>query len=74
MEATRLGYDVYTAKVDDKGIDFVMPVGSSQPDRQRARRHCDSRAGRHERDGLQRADPEQGAVVGPQVKSMNGGR
>ena len=40
MEATRLGYDVYTAKVDDKGIDFVMrkdAAGSSQPDRQCAR-------------------------------------
>jgi hypothetical protein len=60
MEATRLGYDMYTAEVDDKGIDFVMrkgdapfvevqvkAVGSSQPDRQRARRHSDSRAGRY---------------------------
>jgi hypothetical protein len=24
MEAVRLGYDVYTAEVDDKGIDFVL--------------------------------------------------
>src|SRR3989475_1606531 len=37
----------------------VKAVGSSQPDRQRARRHCDSRAGRHERDGLKRAEPQQ---------------
>jgi len=30
MECTRLGLDVYTAEVDDKGIDFVLRLG---PDR-----------------------------------------
>jgi hypothetical protein len=29
MEATRLGYDMYTAEVDDKGIDFVMRKGDA---------------------------------------------
>jgi hypothetical protein len=51
----------------------VKAVGSSQPDRQRARRHCDSRAGRHERDGLKRAEPQQTTIVAPQVEAVDGG-